>query len=76
MHQVEGILHNSYSFFVHIPKKLTKFQKLVDLFNTKGNKLFKNVKTRWINHFSKKKKCIEYHQLIIKIHVETWNYEK
>lgn len=56
MHQVGGILHNLYSFSIHISKNLAKFQKLVDLFNTKGNKLFKNVKTRWINMFFQEKK--------------------
>jgi hypothetical protein len=25
-----------------------KFQKIVDLLNTKGNKFLKNIKTRWI----------------------------
>jgi hypothetical protein len=30
-------------------KKFAKFQKLVDLLQTKGNKFFWNVKTHWIS---------------------------
>jgi hypothetical protein len=32
-------------FFSHNPKKFAKFQKLADLFNTKGNKILWNVET-------------------------------
>jgi hypothetical protein len=38
---LEGILQNQYNaFFAHNPKKFGEFQKLANLMNMKGNKLF------------------------------------
>jgi hypothetical protein len=39
-------------FFVLNLKKFIKFQKLTNLLQTKGNKLFQNVKTCWISMLS------------------------
>ncbi len=58
MHQLEDILQSMYVFFSHSLKKFAKFQKLVDLFNTKGNKILQNVKTHWILIFFLQKECI------------------
>ncbi len=45
VHQLELLLQSLYVFFVHSPKKVTKFQKFIDLLQTEGNKLLHNVKT-------------------------------
>ncbi len=44
VHRLEGVLQSLY-FFAHSPKKFLQFQKIANLFNTKGNKLLRNVKT-------------------------------
>jgi len=41
MHQLEGILLEFVIFFTHSLKTFIKFQKIVDLLNTKGNKFLK-----------------------------------
>jgi hypothetical protein len=45
---LKGILKALYVFFAHSSKKFMEFQKLVNLINTKGNKLFQNVKTHYV----------------------------
>jgi hypothetical protein len=45
VHRLEVVLENLYAFFVHKLKKFLEFQELIDLINTKGNKLLRNVKT-------------------------------
>ncbi len=42
---LQGILQALYVFFVHSPEKFFEFHKFAKLIGTKGNKLFKNVKT-------------------------------
>ncbi len=49
VNQFKFLLRSFYAFFTHNLKKFAKFQKLVDLLQTKGNKFFWNVKTHWIS---------------------------
>jgi hypothetical protein len=49
---IEFMLQSLYSFFAHNSKKLLEFTKFVNFFETKGLKLLKNVKTRWISMLS------------------------
>jgi hypothetical protein len=49
-----------------------EFHKLAKLINRKGNKLFKNVKTRWIlMFFPTKRVFVEYRPLNVKMDVES-----
>jgi hypothetical protein len=67
---LEGILQSTYVFFSHSLKKFVEFQKLVDLFNMKDNKILQNVKTYWISmFFPSKKTYYEYWPFIMKMHV-------
>ncbi len=45
IHWLELLLQSLYIFFANSSKKFVEFQKLVDLFQTKGNRLLQNVKT-------------------------------
>jgi hypothetical protein len=45
---IENLLQNCHAYFAHSPKRHLKFIKLIDMMETKGFKMFKNVKTRWI----------------------------
>jgi hypothetical protein len=59
-------------FVSHSPKKIARFHKLADLFNTKGNKILQNVKTYWILMFFPSKIIYsEYWPLIVKIHIKS-----
>jgi len=61
-----------YVCFSHNLKKFTKFQKLVNLFNMKGNKILRNVKTHYISMFFPSKIIYsKYQPLIMKMHVES-----
>jgi hypothetical protein len=69
---LEGILQALYAFFIHSLKKFMEFHKLVELIGTKGNKLLKNVKTRWIFMLSPTKRVfVEYRPLIVKMHAKS-----
>jgi hypothetical protein len=72
MHWLKGILQILYACFVHNPKKFVEFQKLVDLLNMKKNKLFRNVKMKWISILSSTKQIyIKYLLLILKMHINS-----
>lgn len=67
------ILKALYVFSTHSSKKFMEFQKLVNLINTKGNKLFQNVKTHQIFMFFSKKAHICYKfTLIMKMHAKRY----
>ncbi len=46
---LEVLLQAIYVFFFHSFKKFLEFQKLCGVLIEKGNKLFRNVKMKWIN---------------------------
>jgi hypothetical protein len=48
MHKLEGILQATYTYFSFSPKRHFEQCKLAQLLDTKGNKLLRNMKTRWI----------------------------
>ncbi len=50
--QLEALFQAMYAFFFHSLKKYLEFQKLCEVLMEKGNKLFQNVKTRWISMLS------------------------
>ncbi len=45
---IKNLLQNCHAYFAHSPKRHLKFIKLIDMMETKGLKMFKNVKTYWI----------------------------
>jgi hypothetical protein len=47
--KIESFMLNMYGYFNHSPKRHMKFQRLVQTLKTKGNKILKNVKTRWMS---------------------------
>jgi hypothetical protein len=50
--QLEIFLQTLHSYFANSPKKHLQFTKLVEFMETKENKIFQNVKTRWILMFN------------------------
>ena len=49
MHAVEEVLRSTHAYFAHSPKKAAEFRALCQQLESKGLKLLKNVKTRWMN---------------------------
>jgi hypothetical protein len=68
---LEALLQAIYAFFSHSPKKYLEFQKLCEVLMEKGNKLFQNVKTKWINMLFLVQQVMEqYRPLITKMYVD------
>jgi len=49
---IESLLQCIYVYFSHRPKRHSKFAKLVEIMETKGNEILQNIKTRWISMLS------------------------
>ncbi len=47
--KIERLLHSTYSYFSSSPKKYFEQCKLVELLETKGNKMLHHVNTKWIS---------------------------
>jgi hypothetical protein len=63
--KIEGFFKNMYGYFSHSPKRHLEFQRLAQILKTKGNKIFKNVKTRWMSMLDPLKRIIvEYRPLL------------
>ncbi len=66
--KVESLLVGMYNYFTHNPKQHLEFCKLAKILESKGNKLLKNIKTRWISMLSPCKKFfVEYKLLVVKM---------
>jgi hypothetical protein len=46
---IEEMMADIYTFFYKSPKKHLEFVKLVELLDSKGNKILRNIKTRWLS---------------------------
>jgi hypothetical protein len=49
MSSIEDMLQTCHSYFAHNPNRHLEFTMLIEMMETKGLKMFKNVKTRWIS---------------------------
>jgi hypothetical protein len=65
---IEDMLGDLYSFFCKSPKKHLEFLKLAEVMETKGNKILRNIKTRWISMLAPSIRVMnEYRTLIAKL---------
>jgi hypothetical protein len=63
--KVESLLVGMYNYFAHNTKQHLEFCKLVEILESKGNKLLKNIKTRWISMLSSCKRIFAKHKLLV-----------
>jgi hypothetical protein len=71
MHALEDVLQASHGYFAHSPKKAAEFRTLAELMETKGLKLLKNVKTRWISCIAPLRRLIsEFKSVMAKMHAD------
>jgi hypothetical protein len=66
--RLEGMLASIYSYFCRSNKKHAELQKLASIMETKGNKMLRNVTTRWISMRSPAMRVFEeYKTLVMKM---------
>jgi hypothetical protein len=66
--KIKSLFASMHNYFAHNPKHHLEANKLAELLECKGNKIFKNIKTRWISMLSFSKKILnEYKGLVIKM---------
>jgi hypothetical protein len=69
--KIEGFILNMYGYFSHSPKSHLEFHRLAETLETKGNKIFKNVKTRWMSMLDPLKRIMtEYPPLLVVMQVD------
>ena len=69
MSTVEDVLQTTHAYFAHSPKRISEFCTLAQLMETKGFKLLKNVKTRWIScHAPMRRLILEWKPVMAKMH--------
>lgn len=65
---IEVFMMNTYGYFNHLN---VEFQKLAQTLDTKGNKILKNVKTRWMSMLKSLKKIMaKYYPLLPMMHAD------
>jgi hypothetical protein len=68
LQKIELFLADLYSYFCKSPKKHIKFYKLVEVIETKGLKILRNIKTMWISMLSPAIRAMnEYKTLLVKM---------
>jgi len=66
--KIEGFILNTYDYFSHSPKRHLEFQRLAQILEAKGNKILKNVKTKWMSVLDPLKRImVEYRLLLVVI---------
>ena len=71
MHAVEDLLRLTHKYFAHSPKKAAEFKALSQQLESKGLKLLKNVKTRWISCLPPMRRLLaEYKGVIAMMHAD------
>jgi hypothetical protein len=66
--KVEGLLASLYLYFSGHPKQCVELAKLASIMETKGLKMLKAVKTRWIDMLSPSKRVLsKYRPLLVKM---------
>jgi hypothetical protein len=66
--RIESLLQTLHAYFAHSPRQHLNFTKLVEVMETKRNKIICNVKTRWISMLSLVKRVLaKYKTLLVKM---------
>ncbi len=77
VNNLEGLFQTLYNYFSKSPKRHLEFTKLVELMETKGARILKNVKTHWISMLSFAQ-CVmaEYKSLLVKMALDAPTNDK
>ena len=70
--RIESMMQSVHAFFAHSPKRHLEFVKLVELMQSKGLKIAKNIKTSWISMLSPSMRLMnEYRPLLVKMWLDS-----
>jgi hypothetical protein len=70
--RIEELLQSLYSFFSHSPKRNQELADLANIVETAGQRILRNVKTRWISCLEPVKRLMsEYKALVLKMHLDS-----
>jgi hypothetical protein len=68
VNRIEDLLQSLHSYFARSPKQHLEFVKLVEVMETKGLKILRQVKTRWLSMMSPPIRVMnEYRTLVVKM---------
>ena len=68
MNRIEDLLQSWHTYFAHSPKRHLEFVKLAEVLETKGLKILRQVKTKWLSVMSPAIKVMnEYKTLVVKM---------
>ena len=71
MHAIEEVLQLTHNYFAHSPKKAAEFRALSQQLESKGLKLLKNVKTRWMSCLGPiRRLLVEYKGVLAMMHAD------
>jgi hypothetical protein len=77
VHAVEELMRASYAYFSHSPKKYNEYKNFASTIDTKGLKIIKNVKTRWLSLLEPMKRImIEFRTILEKMEVDATKKRK
>lgn len=65
MQSIEKVLAKTYNYFAHSPKRHHEFVKLAEVMETKGVRLLKNVKTRWVSMIEPLRRLLAQYRLVM-----------
>ena len=70
--RIEELLQSLYSFFSHSPKRNQELADLANIVETAGQRILRNVKTRWISCLEPVKRVMsEYKALVLKMQMDS-----
>jgi hypothetical protein len=74
--KIENMLQSLYAYCSHSPKKTQEFVDLVDIVETKGQQVLKNIITYWISMLLPTKRVMsKYYAIVLKMHQDARNLE-
>ena len=69
--RIKELLQSLHSFFSHSPKRNQELADLANIIETARQRIFRNVKTRWISYLKPIKRVMsEYKALVLKMHMD------
>jgi hypothetical protein len=69
--RIKELLQNLCSFFSHSPKQNQELVDLVNVVETMGQRILRNVKIGWISYLEPVKRVMSYKALILKMHLDS-----
>jgi hypothetical protein len=63
--QMEALLTTLYAYFAKLPKKALEFSNLAEVMETRGRKILKHCRTRWVGMLAPAKRILSKYRLLV-----------